>query len=275
MNIRSRTAHHAVEGVNADGSVYTLIYQVGGDDDNWDDTHRVIQHLTDPAAEDEKRTELLGTIVDLVRYHFRDTGYPYWFSRAATANWPDGRIRTMLETRPLPPPGTVTWHNEDPHPLTRQTTRAPSRELARILKNMYHNEVLYANPDDPAGRLLYLAPAATVDPAGRPPPVAPMRADPVNEYHTTAYNVAVATPATAESAYNIPVKIEKDEDCALCRDDLVHGGTYSRPPCGHFYCRDCMSDPRLNRCLRCNTPFIVASASVKVYKEDEIEMIED
>lgn len=256
--------YHAHEGVNADGSIYTLVFQVG--DDNGGYEPRLIQHLTDPIAEDDRRVQLLGTIVDLVRYHFGDA-LPIWFSRALRDDYPDERIRTMMARRDLPPPGYVTWNNDYPQPYIHQTPRAPSDELSRTLRNMYHNEVLYANPDNPRYRRIISR--------GQLPTLPPVHIDPVTQYHTMAYDVASETPITVESAYNIPVRITNDEDCPLCLDELKHGGTYSRPPCGHLYCRNCMSDPRLNRCLRCNTPFMAALATVKVYKDDEIEIIDD
>jgi hypothetical protein len=52
--------------------------------------------------------------------------------------------------------------------------------------------------------------------------------------------------------------VDDDGECCLCWDKIEHGKTYFQSPCKHIYCSDCISNPMLNKCTRCNQEFNTA-----------------
>ena len=51
---------------------------------------------------------------------------------------------------------------------------------------------------------------------------------------------------------------DDEEKCCLCWDKIEHGKTYYLSPCKHIYCSQCISNPMLKKCLRCNQEFDTA-----------------
>jgi hypothetical protein len=57
---------------------------------------------------------------------------------------------------------------------------------------------------------------------------------------------------------------DDEEKCCLCWDKIEHGITYYRSPCKHLYCSECISNPMLNKCLRCDQEFNTAEPIIAI-----------
>jgi len=69
------------------------------------------------------------------------------------------------------------------------------------------------------------------------------------------------------------VNADNGPECCFCYSDLKDAHTYYTPPCGHFFCEECVAQPRLETCTQCTVPFEVAEpVLVRLsYLEDNME----
>jgi len=51
------------------------------------------------------------------------------------------------------------------------------------------------------------------------------------------------------------VNPDNGHECGFCYNDLKDAHTHCTPPCGHFFCKECIAQPRLVTCTQCTVPF--------------------